>query len=63
MKLGKLVLLTVLFGMMLGSCQANPTPNPDNIETWELYPFYGELRFLIACFAGTFFIYLQGWCI
>ena len=49
MKLGKPVLLTVLFVMMLGGCQANPTSDPDNIETWELQPFYGESRFLIVC--------------
>jgi hypothetical protein len=48
MKLGKLVLLTALLVMMLGGCQTNKTSDPDNVETWEKRPFYGELRFLIV---------------
>jgi len=48
MKLNKLVLLTVLFVLMLNGCKSNKTFDPDNTETWELCPFYGELRFLIV---------------
>ncbi len=45
MKLSKLVVLVLL----LVSCQpANPFADPDNVETWEFRPFYGELRFLIV---------------
>ena len=49
MKLGKLVvLLTVLFVMVLGGCQAHAADDVDNTETWEKRPFYGELCFLIV---------------
>jgi len=48
MKLGKLILLTAVFVMMLGGCQANTKDDVDNTETWEKQPFYGELRFLIV---------------
>jgi hypothetical protein len=35
--------------LLLVSCQpANPFADPDNVETWEFRPFYGELRFLIV---------------
>lgn len=34
--------------MLLVSCQATPTTDIDNTETWELRPFYGELHFLIV---------------
>ena len=48
MKLGKLVILTVLFGMILGGCRTKPAIDDDKIETVFL-PFYGETRFLILC--------------
>lgn len=48
MNLGKIALLTVLFVMILDGCKANKTFDPDNTETWELCPFYGEIRFLIV---------------
>lgn len=33
--------------LLLVSCQATPTIDENNRETWELRLFYGELRFLI----------------
>ena len=49
MKLTRLVLLAVLAAMGLGGCRRTPTSDPDNVETWELLPLYGELRFLVVC--------------
>ncbi len=48
MKLGKLILLSAVFVLMIGACQANKTDDFDDTETWEKLPFYGELRFLIV---------------
>ncbi len=52
MKLKKYLLPVALFVLMLGGCQAERSPsnsdfNSDDTETWEVLPFYGELRFLI----------------
>jgi hypothetical protein len=47
MKLDRLV-VTVLLIIVLGGCRGTPTPDPNSIETWELMPFYGEIRFLIV---------------
>lgn len=48
MKFGKLVILTVLFGMIAIGCRTKPTIDDDRIETVFL-PFYGETRFMIEC--------------
>jgi hypothetical protein len=45
MKLQKLALFVLLVTPLIG-CHSTPTPDPD-VETWELCPFYGELRFTI----------------
>lgn len=52
MKLTKCLLRAALFILMLCSCQTDRLPdhsdfNSDDTETWELRPFYGEIRFLI----------------
>ena len=48
MKLGKLVVLTVILGMLLCGCQTKSTIDDDKIKTTEFLPFYGENRFLIV---------------
>ena len=52
MKLTKYLLHAALFVLMLCGCQADQPPdhsdfNSDDTETWEVRPFYGEIRFLI----------------
>ena len=47
MKLGRPVLFSVLFVLMLGGCQAHARNDDDNVETWAKRPFCGQLRLLI----------------
>lgn len=52
MKFTKYLLPAALSVMLLCSCQADRPPNhhdfnSDDTESWEVRPFYGELRFLI----------------
>lgn len=52
MKFTKYLWPAALFILLLCGCQADQPPNysdfnPDDTESWEVNPFYGELRFLI----------------